>query len=131
MYVYTGIAALFGFFFFFSMFDVVGGISGCMFAVRSINDQCGCLPALPGKRCPISAALCWCSHCWDRENKERFVPAAYYPPRDHEPTTDQEPTHQKKKINQKIKPIKVLTNLFQLGLILINYRKYWGRYFYF
>lgn len=68
-------------------------ISGCVFAARSssisINDQCSCLPALPGKRCPISDALSRCSRCWDRENKERFVPTAGFTPTD---TTNPPPT---------------------------------------
>lgn len=75
-----------------------------MFAVRggsiSINDQCGCLPALPGKRCPISAALSRCSRCWDRENKERFVPAAYYPPGTMNPPPTRNQPINKKTINQ-------------------------------
>lgn len=120
---------------FIVMFLVV--ISGCVFAIRSssisINDQCSCLPALPGKRCPISAALYWCSRCWDRENKDRFVHDACYTPPPHrypEPTTNQEPTHQKKRerktINQKLHIYHhAATNLFHLQLKLFYFTKYW------
>lgn len=83
----------------------LGVISGCLFATWSdsisINDQCGCLPALPGKGCPISAALSCCSCCWDRENKERFVPAAHPPTHPstlhttNAPPTRNQPNHQK------------------------------------
>lgn len=70
-----------------------------VFAVWSssitINDQC--LPALPGKRCPISAALSHCSRCWDIENKERFVLATVNPSIQKTPTTMNQPNHQKKK----------------------------------